>query len=562
MKKLTPILAALALMVVGCTSKQEVKPDISFSGDSASLVTSGINAPATEKKVELTFNSALSWSASAEVGTKTHASWIVINPPAGPAGEAKVTIIITDNPEMEPRAGVITLSSGDITKTIQVTQAGREPIVISELVLDKAELELNEGETAVLVATVIPSDTDEDKTVTWSSSNPAVATVEDGIVEAVAKGTAIITAEVGELGATCVVYVAHDPVPAESISLDKTELTMVLNEEVTLVATVLPENADDKEVIWSSSDETVVIVSEDGVVKAIGEGEAVITATCGKLSATCAVSVPHVVVPVTTVTLDKTEVSIYPAETAQLTATVLPDNADDKTVTWTTSDPAIATVSENGLVTAVAEGQATITAKAGAIEATCQVTVLHVVINVESVTLDKTELTMVLEQEVTLVATVNPANADEKTVTWSTSDPAVATVSQTGVVKAVGEGNAVITAACGGKEATCAVSVPHVNVPVTSVTLNQTSATLDVNQTLTLVATVNPDNADDKTVSWSTSDATVASVSQTGVVKALKAGTAVITASCGGKEATCQVTVKPIGASGEDLDDPIVVNPW
>jgi alpha-amylase len=123
----------------------------------------------------------------------------------------------------------------------------------------------------------------------------------------------------------------------------------------------------------------------------------------------------------------------------------------------------------------------------------------------------------------------------------------------------VGEGEATITASCGGKSATCAVSVPHVNVPVTSVTLNQTSATLEVNKTLQLTATVNPDNADDKTVTWSSSDPTVASVSDTGLVKALKAGKVVITAACGGKSATCEVTVSPIGASGENLDDPIVI---
>ena len=296
MKKLTPILAALVILVTGCAGKQEVKPDIQFSGNSASLVSSGISAAATETKVEVTFTSAASWTASADEGaTKAHASWIVINPPAGPAGAATVSVTVTDNPELTARRGTITFSSGDVSKTIQVSQAARQAIAITELVLDQNTLELYEGEFEVLTATVIPSDTDEDKTITWSTSNAAVATVDEGLVTAIAKGTAIITAKAGEMTATCEVTVLHEEVPVESISLDKTELTMVLQEEVTLVATLLPENADDKSVTWSSSDESVATVSATGVVKAVGEGEAVITATHGKLTATCEISVSDLV---------------------------------------------------------------------------------------------------------------------------------------------------------------------------------------------------------------------------------------------------------------------------
>ena len=144
---------------------------------------------------------------------------------------------------------------------------------------------------------------------------------------------------------------------------------------------------------------------------------------------------------------------------------------------------------------------------------------------------------------------MKPDNATDKTVTWSTSDASVASVSN-GVVTAKKVGTATITAKAGDKSATCAVTVAA--TPVTSVTLNRTSATLKVNETVTLTATVKPDDATDKTVTWSTSDANVASVSN-GVVTAKKVGTATITAEAGGKTAVCTITVTGDGDT-ENVD--------
>ncbi|MCQ2174253.1 MAG: Ig-like domain-containing protein, partial [Bacteroidales bacterium] len=140
---------------------------------------------------------------------------------------------------------------------------------------------------------------------------------------------------------------------------------------------------------------------------------------------------------------------------------------------------------------------------------------------------------------ITLTATIAPANATDKTVTWTTSDAAVATVSN-GVVTAKKVGTATITAKAGEKTATCTITV--VATPVTSVSLDRTSASLKAGETVTLTATVKPDDATDKTVTWTTSDATVATVSN-GVVTAKKVGTATITAKAGEKTATCTITV-------------------
>ena len=115
----------------------------------------------------------------------------------------------------------------------------------------------------------------------------------------------------------------------------------------------------------------------------------------------------------------------------------------------------------------------------------------------------------------------NASDATDKTVTWSTSDASVATVSD-GVVTAIKLGSATIRAKAGDKEATCAITVEA--TPVTSVTLDQTSASLKVGETVSLTATVKPDDATDKSATWSSSNTSVATVSSTGVVTAKSAG--------------------------------------
>ena len=167
-------------------------------------------------------------------------------------------------------------------------------------------------------------------------------------------------------------------------------------------------------------------------------------------------------------------------------------------------------------------------------------------------TLNKAELNLKEGESETLTATVNPDDATDKTVTWSTSDESIATVDQNGRVTAVKEGTATITAKSGEKSATCRVTVSKNVVAVTSVTLNKTELTLKEGESETLTATVKPDDATDKTVTWSTSDASIATVDQNGKVTAVKEGTATITAKAGDKSATCTVTVSSDGMNGDD----------
>ena len=273
------------------------------------------------------------------------------------------------------RSATVTIKSGSVSKSFTVTQEAKPaPVAVSEVTLDKTELSLKEGESETLAATVKPDNAD-DKTVTWSSSAQTIATVEDGKVTAIKEGTATITAKAGEKSATCKVTVSKNVIAVTEVSLNKNELAINEGESETLTATVKPDDATDQTVTWSTSDASIATVDQNGKVTAVKEGTATITAKAGDKSASCRVTVSKNVVAVTEVTLNKTELSLKKGESETLTATVKPDNATDKSVTWSTSDASIATVDQNGKVTAVKEGTATITAKAGDKSATCTVTV-------------------------------------------------------------------------------------------------------------------------------------------------------------------------------------------
>lgn len=262
-----------------------------------------------------------------------------------------------------------------------------------------------------------------------------------------------------------------------------------------------------------------------------------------------------VLVEVTGIQLSQNSLSLKVGEKATLTATVSPSNATDKTVRWSSSQVSVATVSNAGQVTAIGNGTTVITATAGNKSAKCTVTVQDGVIAVESVSLSEESLTLDEGETATLVVTILPEDATDKTVSWSSSNSSVATVSN-GIVTAVKEGIATITATAGGKSAQCTITVKKAFVAVTDITLSQTNLSLEKGETATLTATVAPADATDKTVSWSSSDASVATVSSSGLVTAVKAGKATITATAGGKSAQCVVSVKEEG--GMDAG----INPW
>ena len=416
-------------------------------------------------------------------------------------------------------------------------------VVVSSVTLNQSTVEMKEGETVQLKATVQPSDA-VDNTVSWASSMQSVATVSNtGVVTAVSEGESTITASAGGKSATCKVTVSRNVIQVESVSLGQSTAEMIEGESIQLTATVLPVNATDKTVTWASSKQSVATVSSSGEVKAVSEGESTITASSGGKSATCLVTVKKKTVEVTSVTLDHTQLIMEEGQVTMLVATVSPSNATDKTVRWKSSKESVASVDEYGMVSALAEGNTVISASAGNESATCLVTVTKKIIPVSSVTLDRNSVTLEPGQSTTLIVTIYPADATDKTVSWTNSDETVISLDSNGKITALKEGSATVAAIVGDKSASCAVTVANSVVPVTSVALNKITLSLEKGQSAKLIATVTPSDATDKTVTWNSSDFSIVSVDQDGNLKALKGGTATITAKAGEKSASCRVTV-------------------
>ena len=332
-------------------------------------------------------------------------------------------------------------------------------------------------------------------------------------------------------------------VEVSSVSLNTSTVEMVEGDTYSLVATVLPNNAEYDGISWASSNTSVAIVNQ-GTVTALKEGKTTITASAGGKSATCSVTVSAKYIAVTSITLDKSELSLKVGSSDVLTATVKPDDATDKSVQWSSSDASVVKV-DKGKVTALKSGTATITATAGSCSAECIITVP---VETESISLDKTELSIAIGETATLTATITPADATDKTITWTSSNPDIASV-ENGTVKALKAGTTTITAECSGKKAECKVTV---TVPVTGISLDKTELTIEVGKTATLTATITPVDATDKTITWTSSNATVATVNE-GIITAIKGGTAIITAECSGQKAECKVTVT-VPVSGISLD--------
>ena len=253
---------------------------------------------------------------------------------------------------------------------------------VTGVTLDKTTLSLQEGDTGNLVATVAPS-TATDKTVTFTSSDAAIATVDNtGKVTAVKAGNADITVTTkdGNKTAKCTLTVTAKQIPVTGVTLDKSTLSLEVGATATLNATIAPSNASYKAVGFTSSDDTVATVDNDGLVTAVAPGTADITVESiadGSKTAKCTLTVKAKTIAVTGVTIEPETATLEIGETQQLTPTVAPANASDKTVTYTTKASGIATVNAAGLITAKAEGKAQIvaTTKDGAKTAVCDVTV-------------------------------------------------------------------------------------------------------------------------------------------------------------------------------------------
>ena len=255
-----------------------------------------------------------------------------------------------------------------------------------------------------------------------------------------------------------------ETVAVDSVTLNTAELKLVAGESDTLEATISPKDATNTNVSWSSDNESVATVDENGKVTAVAAGEATITVKTedGEHTADCNVTVSEEAESFVII-IDPKDLKLSEGETAALSVTTEPESATELKFTYKSSDEDVATVDQDGKVTAVAEGTATITVATedGTVTADCKVTVEAKAATVTGVSLNATKLEMVAGKTAELTATVEPEDAPDKTVTWSSDKPAVATVDENGKVTAVAAGTTKITATTvdGEKTATCVVTV-------------------------------------------------------------------------------------------------------
>lgn len=418
----------------------------------------------------------------------------------------------------------------------------REHIRMTDLSVSPAYATIKPGATLSLKTAIKPANA-EDKLVVWSSSNTKVAKVswDKGVVTAVSSGTATISGIANDGSGkrvSCEVKVYQQPT---GVKLSSSAKTLSIGQSHTLSAVVVPTTASNKNLEWRSSNTKVATVNSKGKITAHKNGKTTITCTTvdGGKVIKCKVYVGK---KVSSVKLNKSSKTLKKGESFQLTATVSPSNAANKTVVWTSSDSSVATVIK-GKVYANNAGKVTITAKTqdrGKI-ATCKVKVGEAVTAV-SLTQYKS---INVGSGTTLKPQFTPSNVAIKTVTWKSSKPGIATVDAKGKVRGLKEGITKITCVTkdGKKKAKCVV---YVGQAVTSVQLNKSTITLNTGDTYTLKATLEPKKTVSRNIKWTSSDRKVATVNSEGVVTAKAKGQATITctATNGNRIATCMVVVQ------------------
>ena len=423
---------------------------------------------------------------------------------------------------------------------------------------DIVTLDLKSGETEKLIVSG-----ENVGNVQYISLNSNIADVNDeGIITPHNVGnTAILVKASNGLEVKVKVNVVNNLIYVQNLQLDKTNINLDLNGTKTakITATVEPANASNKNLSWTSSNPKVVSVDTNGNVTAIGVGSATITVKTldgSNITKTCQVNVTGTAKPiyVQNLKLDKTNINLdlNGTKTAKITATVEPANASNKNLSWTSSNPKVVSVDTNGNVTAIGVGSATITVKTldgSNISKTCQVTVIRTPIKVTAVKLNVTTREIDLTRDnhnAILVATVEPANADNQNLIWESKNPEIATVSN-GVVTGLKEGKATIVVKSAENQnitATCTVNV----IKGLVLSSNYNSYLDVINNTATLTATQTGSSAND-TITWTVDNSNViklTSSSNTSVkLERVNEGTTAVHAtSSSGKKATYIAGVK------------------
>ncbi|MFN8580647.1 MAG: Ig-like domain-containing protein [Gemmatimonadaceae bacterium] len=457
-----------------------------------------------------------------------------------------------------PGATTIAASSGGKSGVANVTVTAR-PVSVVRVTPNNTQLTVGKSTNLTAEALDAGSQTVAGKTFLWSSSNAAAVTVSStGVVTALSAGTSTISAAVdGVSGSAIVVAIA---VPIASISVAPSTSTVTVGSNTQLVASPLDDAGlplTGRVVAWSSSDNAIATVSSTGLVVGLAPGKVTITASSEGMHGTASVTVSPV--PIASISVAPSPVTIAAGGTVQLTATARDANDNvlgGRQFTWTSDQPAIATVSNAGLVTGATQGVVRVTAESDGETGVALVTVTPVAIARIDVTPPTVSLSIGGTSQLTATPKDGQGNAlPGRQVTWITGAPSVATVSQTGLVTAVAGGNALVFAASEGISGSSSITVSS-----SALTLTPGSANVNVGGQLLLTATLRNGSGvavPGQTISFTSSDVTAATVSpasatsdSNGQVFATVSGVAVgattVTATSGSSQATSTIQVASV----------------
>ena len=469
---------------------------------------------------------------------------------ADSSGTVKVdgaTSIIT---ALKTGTGTVTVSDGTTSFVITVG-------VIDNIALSASNLTIPVGGTVDLNA--VATDVSTSDSWNWFSDNESIAKVTGNGVNAVVKGIAAgettVTVEHTVGGITkrvsCKITVTA---AVTKITLTPAETIIEVNKVASIKAELTPKTSSGTYLYWRSSNPEIVQVDDENNHTAVASvtgkapGTAIIMAL-NKENVVLGSAKVIVNTPVTGIILSQSVVEKPLSDkTFQLTATVTPKEATSAKLNWKSTNEKVAQVDANGLVTFKSAGHASIIASSDInpqITATCDLTIIK---TVDSIKLDKTEITLAVGETYKLGATISPSDASNQNLNYKSLDPKVADISKTGLITGKQAGTAYITVSTpdGKVTANCTVKVTQ---KATGMKLSAASLILDVGESYTLEVTFNPKNTTETKVLWSVSDKSVAKVDAKGKVTAIAAGETLITAkSSNGLTAVCKVKVnQPVG---------------
>ena len=422
---------------------------------------------------------------------------------------------------------------------------------IQELNIREQDVRLYKGETRKLTLDVVPKRVSS-KGVKWTSSNDKIVSVDSyGNIKGHSYGTAIISAKTKQgLESSTAVSVEEAP----EIILNTYKENIVVGQSLKLKANI--------DVKWTSSNDKIVSVDENGNIIGKKEGTAVITATNYNKKNSCVVivkkqstvikedntqiismDIKSMETDIEKITLDKTNIDMSVGSTLKLTYTVSPKDMYYDDVTWLSSDTSVVEVDKEGNIKALKEGTAKVTVtSANGKESSAFINVKKSNIQVTSIKLNKNSARIKVGDTINLNATITPSNATIKTINWNSSDVSIATVSSNGNVVALDEGKVIIEARTGNNIVDkCEIIIDPIEVSKIEIT---NAKVIKVYDSLKLNAIISPSNATNKDVTWSSSNNSVATVTQKGEVTAKKAGDVIITAkSSNNKESSVSIRV-------------------